>query len=211
MTTNINEVAVGSLGDVNVGLAATVPALNALSAQLDAAIAFALGPLQSDLAAALDAALGAQAQLSITLVDPIAYLRQALQAVLELSASLTAALSLPPLVLPIPEIAASASIAAALSAKLGTISALIDAAIAVKIPAARLAAGFSLDLGEVVLLSFDGISDPTTLATIGGLIDAKFNAGIGGGAIGPFDRAAGIIMVVKSPAVFAALSQIVQS
>lgn len=214
MTATIDDVLVGTLGEANIGLAAGVGALNPLAAQLDAMIAFGLGPQQSDLSASLDASLGLQATLALTLTDPTANIRAALQAIIELTGTLTAALSLPPTILDVSaELGASAAISAALAAKLGAISLLLDAAVSVKIPAVRLAADLAaaIAVGDVVLLSFDGFSDPTDLQTIGGLIDSKFSAGIGAGAIGPTDLAAGIIMVAESPSVFASLGAIIQT
>lgn len=212
MTATIDDVLVGSLGDANVGLAAGVGSLNPLAAQLDAMIAFGVGPLQSDLSASLDASLALTANLALSVSDPTANIRAALAAIVELSATLTASLSLPPTVLNLSaEIGASAALSAALTAKLGTISLLLEAALAVKIPATRLAADLSaaISAGDVVLLSFDGFSDPTDLQTIGGLIDTKFSSGIGSGAIGPGDTAAGIIMVATTPSVYASLQTII--
>lgn len=212
MTATIDDVLVGSLGDANVGLAAGVGSLNPLAAQLDAMIAFGVGPLQSDLSASLDASLALTANLALSVADPTANIRAALAAIVELSATLTASLALPPTVLNLSaEIGASAALSAALTAKLGTISLLLEAALAVKIPATRLAADLSaaISAGDVVLLSFDGFSDPTDLQTIGGLIDTKFSSGIGSGAIGPGDLAAGIIMVATEPSVYASLQTII--
>jgi hypothetical protein len=214
MTATLDEVLVGTLGEANIGLAAGVASLNPLAAQLDAMIAFGLGPLQSDISASLDASLSLQATLALTLSDPTANIRAALQALIELTGTLTAALSLPPTVLDVSaELGASAAISAALTAKLGAISLLLDAAVSVKIPAVRLAADLAaaISAGSIVLLSFDGFSDPTDLQTIGGLIDSKFSTGIGGGLIGPTDSVAGIIMVAESPSVFASMGAIIQT
>ncbi len=214
MPATIDDVLVGTLGEANIGLAAGVAALNPLAAQLDAMIAFALGPLQADLSASLDAALGLSATLTLTATDPTALIRAALQAVIELQATLTAALSLPPIIFELgAEIGASVALSAALSVRLGLINALLEAAISIKIPAVRLAASLAaaLNAGDVVLMSFDGISDPTDLQQIGSLIQSKFNTGIGGGAVGPTENVAGIIMVVTSPSVFASLGAIIQT
>ena len=214
MTATIDDVLVGTLGEANIGLAAGVGVLNPLAAQLDASIAFALGPLQADLSASLDAAIGLQATLALTATDPTALIRSALQAIIELQATLSAALSLPPVVLELSaELGASAALSAALSAKLGAITAILEAAVSIKIPAVRLAAELAaaLNAGDVVLLSFDGLSDPTNLQTIGNLVSSKFSAGIGSGAIGPTENVAGIIMVVTSPSVFASLGAIIQT
>ena len=214
MTATLDEVLVGTLGEANIGLSAGVAALNPLAAQLDAMIAFGLGPLQSDLSASLDASLSLQATLALTLADPTANIRAALQAIIELTGTLTAALSLPPTVLNVSaELGASAAISAALTAKLGAISLLLDAAVSVKIPAVRLAADLAaaISAGSIVLLSFDGFSDPTDLQTIGGLVDSSFSSGIGSGLIAPSDNVAGIIMVAENPSVFASLGLIIQT
>jgi hypothetical protein len=214
VTATLDEVLVGTLGEANIGLAAGVGALNPLAGQLDAMIAFGVGPLQSDLSASLDASLSLQATLALTLADPTANIRAALQAIIELTGTLTAALSLPPTVLDVSaELGASAAISAALTAKLGAISLLLDAAVSVKIPAVRLAADLAaaISAGSVVLMSFDGFSDPTDLQTIGGLVDSAFSSGIGGGLIAPTDNVAGIIMVAESPSVFASMGLIIQT
>lgn len=214
MTATINEVLVGTLGQANLGLAASVAALNPLAAQLDAMLAFGLGPLQSDLSASLDASIALQATLALSLADPTANIRAALSAVIELTATLSAALSLPPVILDVSaELGASAAISAALTAKLGAISLLLDAAVSVKIPAVRLAADLAaaISAGSIVLLSFDGFSDPTDLQTIGGLINTSFSSGIGSGLIAPTDNVAGIIMVAENASVFSSLGLIIQT
>lgn len=209
----VNDVLAGSLGDMNVGLGAAVGAINPMAAQLDAAIAIGLSPLQVDLSASLNASLALQASLSLSISDPLANIRAALAALIELQASLTAALSLPPITLSLSaELAAAASISAALSAKLGGLKLLIDAMVAIKIPAIRLAADLAADLslGGVVVLSFDGISDGTNLQTIGNKIQARFSdaGGIGFGAIGPTDHVSGIIVVTDFAPTFSAMGRI---
>jgi hypothetical protein len=212
MATTVDEILVGTLGEANIALTAAVGLINPLGAQLDAMVAFGIGPLQADLAASLDASLALTATLSLQVTDPTAAIRAALQALIELQASLSAALALPPLTLSLgAEIGASAALAASLTAKLGTIKLLIDAAIAVKIPALKLAAslGISLGLGDVVVLSFDGINEGSTLADVGSLIQAKFAAGVGAGAITPGELASGVILVTDSNIVFTALGQLI--
>jgi len=222
VTASIDEVLVGTLGEANIGLAAGLGLINPLAAQLDAFIAFGIGPLQSDLSAQFDASLSLQASLALTLTDPTARIRAALQAVIELTAALSAALSLPPTILDVSlELGASAAFSAALTAKLGAIQLLLEAAISVKIPAIRLAAELSaaISAGSIVLLAFDGFSDPTNMQTIGSLINTKFSSAVGspptpgalpGGTIQPTDNVAGIIMLAESPSVFASLGAIIQ-
>lgn len=212
MTATIDDVLVGTVGAAIPGLSASVAVLNPLAAQLDAVIAFGLGPVQSDLSASLDASIGLQATLALTLTDPTANIRKAIQALFELLSVLQAALSLPPVVLNVSaELGASAALSAALSAKLGAINQLLNAAIAVKIPAVRLAANLTsvLTTNGIVVESFDGLSDPTTLQQIGGLINTKFSGGVGAGAIAATDPVAGIIILTNSPLAFAALGAII--
>ena len=223
MAATIDEVLVGSIGDANFGIADTIGLLNPLAAQLDAMIAFGLGPLQADLAASLDASIAFQAALTLQVADPFANIRAALLAIIELQASLTAALSLPPVALTLgAEIGAAAALSASLSAKLGAIQLLLEAAINVKIPAVQLAASLSAAIASpgVVLMSFNGISDPTPLTDVGDLISTAFDSAIGnpptpgapvGGEIQPTDNVAGIIMVVKDASVFANLGLIIRT
>ena len=221
MTATIDEVLVGTLGEANVGLAAGVNLINPLAAQLDAFVAFGLGPLQDDLQDQFNAALSLQASLVLAATDPTARIRAALQAVIELTATLTASLSLPPSILDVSaEIGAAALLPAALAPKLGAIKHLLEEAIAVKVPAVRLAADLSaaISAGSVVLLSFDGLSDPTDLQTIGGLINTKFQSTVGvpptpgapvGGLLQPSDNVAGVILLAGDSSVFTALSAII--
>lgn len=210
MATTVDDILVGNLGEAIPALSLSVGFINPLGAQLDAMVAFGIGPLQADLAASLDASLALTASLTLQVADPTAYIRSALEALVELSASLTAALALPPTPLLLgAEIGASVSLAAALTAKLGAIKLLIDAALAVKIPALKLVAGLPLGIGNVVVLSFDGINEGSTLSQVGSLIQSKFTSGVGAGAIPPGAPASGVILVTSSSLVFTALGQLI--
>lgn len=219
MSTTVDELFTGGLGEINVGAAAAVGFLNPLGAQVDAMIAFGLGPLQLDLAASLDASLALAASLSLSVSDPLAAIRAALAALIELQASLTAALALPPLTLSLgAELSAAASLSAALSAKLGGLKLLLDAAIAVKIPAIKAAAGLSASLaaGPFVILGFDGLDvlsppDGTmTLQEVGNQIQSLFSGTIGSGpTISSTDNVSGVIIVTKAPLAFSALGNLI--
>lgn len=219
MSTTVDEIFTGGLGQINVGAAAAVGFLNPLSAQLDAMIAFSLGPLTADLAVALDASLALSATLSLQVSDPFANIRAALEALVELQATLAAALSLPPLVLSLSaEIAASASLSAALSAKLGGLNLLLEAAIAVKIPAVKAAAALSASLsaGPFVVLGFDGLDvlappdGNMTLQQVGNQIQSLFSGTIGSGpTISSTDNVSGVIIVTKAPLAFQALGNLI--
>lgn len=219
MATNINEIITGTLGSVNIGAAQAVNVINPLAGQLDAMVAFGIGPLQSDLASSLGAALSLQATLRLQTTDPFSAIRHALQALIELQGSLTAALSLPPVVLSVTaELTAAASVAAAVTAKLGAIKLLLDAATNIKIPSVRLASDLAaaLSAGPVVLLSFDGMNvsgsggpPGATLQEVGASIAAKFSFPVGSPAIQPTDAVSGIVIITKTPAAFTALGSIV--
>jgi len=219
MGTTVDELFTGGLGDINVGAAAAVAFLNPLSAQMDAMLAFSLGPLVADLSVQLDASLALSATLALSISDPFANIKAALEALIELQASLTAALALPPLVLSLSaEISASAALSAALSAKLGGLNLLVDAAIAVKIPAVKAAASLSASLaaGPFVILGFDGLDvlppadGNMTLQQVGNAIQAKFSGTIGSGpTISSSDQVSGVIIVTKAPLAFSALGNLI--
>lgn len=206
----VDEVASGTLGTLNTGLSALNISLPGLTAQLEAAIALGLGPLKFDLAAQLNAALTIQASVAFNIGNPLAAIQAALLAVAQLQAALQIALTLPPIQISVSaELSAAASLAATLSARLGLIEGIISAALAVKIPITQLSLdlGGALSAGPAILLSFDGISDGTSMSGIGSLIAAKFASPVtfSGDTINPGDPVSGMIIITKADAVFAAL------
>jgi hypothetical protein len=210
----VEEVAGGTLGELNVAAAAAIGLIGPLSAQIDAMLAIGLGAFQADLAVQLSAQLALSANLALSIGNPLEALRLAIAAVAQLQAALTLALSLPPIQLTIgAQIGVSAAASAALTAKLGLIKGLIAAALRIKLPAVKAAAGFAaaLGAGPAIALSFDGISDSTSLSAIGSLVSAKFGAGVefNGNAIGPGEPASGVIIVTKGASVYAALGGII--
>jgi hypothetical protein len=212
----VDEVAGGTLGAINVGALALNTTLPALSAQIDALIALGLGPAKLDLAASLNATVAAQAELQVTIGDPLATLKAALAAVIQLQASLSASLSLglPPIELSATaQLSASAALAVSLQARLGVIEGLIRAALAVTIPAIHLSDGLgsALGVGPAIVLAFDGISDGTNMAAIGALLQTKLAAPVtfGGDTINPGDPVSGVVIITKASPVFAALAQLI--
>jgi hypothetical protein len=198
----------GTLGSLNVGVAAAVAFLWPLGAQIDFLLALGLGPFEFDLAIQFEASLALQASLSLSISDPLLGLQLALQAVAQLQAALQAALTLPTFSISIgAELSASISLAAALSAKLGNIKLLIEAALAIKIPAMKLAMQLQLALsaGPAFLLSITG----TDLATAGTDISTMFTAGLVDpgppNSILPADPVTGIILITKNAAAGAAI------
>jgi len=199
----------GTLGSLNVGLAAALGFLWPLGAQIDALIALGIGPFELDLALQFDASLALQATLSLQVSNPLAALLLAIQAMAQLQAALQAALALPPLTLSLSaELGASVALAGALSAKLGGLRILIEAALAIKIPAMKLASELQAQLGAgpAFLLSFTG----GTLAQAGSAINTAFSAGLTDpgppNSIAPGDPVTGIIMLTKDPTAAASIS-----
>jgi hypothetical protein len=211
MATPVDHIGTLDLGDFNFGLTGALGVINPLAAQLDAAVSLGLGPLQADLAAALDASLGVQAQLSLTVSNPLADIAAAIAALVELQASLQASLALPTISINA-DLSAQASISAALSARLGGLQLLLDAIIAVKIPAVKLLGDLQAALGaDVEVLSYDGLPSAGpppdgTLADMGNKIQALFSSGVGG--IGPNDQVSGIIVLASVVASFDAMGAI---
>lgn len=210
---SIDEVAGGALGSINIGLASANIFLPGLAAQIDAAIGSGLGPFKVDLATSLNAALAAQASITASIGDPLAAIRAALTAVAQLQASLSAALALPPIQLSLSaELSATAALAGTLTAKLGLIDGVIRAALAVKLPAINFSEGIGLALGvgPAILLGFDGISDGTSMQSIGSLIQTKLGTPVtfGGDTINPTDNVSGVLILTTVSPVFTAMSQL---
>jgi len=163
--------------DFNVGAAAAVGFLNPLAIQLDALLALGLGPFQVALAAQFNAAIALQAQLSLNIsigdLSIIAMLRASIAALAQLQVALAASLTLglPPIQIGVgAELAATAALAVTLQARLGAIQLLIQAALAIKIPAIRASAMLSLALGvgPFFAISFSGTTVQAVHAWLGG-------------------------------------------
>lgn len=206
------EIAGGTLGSVNVGLAAAVGFINPLGAQLDAFLGLTLGPLQAEISAQLNANLAVQASLGLSIGDPLVALRAALAAVAQLQAAIEASIAFPININANAQLSATAALAGALSAKLGLLDAAVKALLAIKIPALEAAAtlGATLSAGPIVLMEFSG----GTLAAHGTAISAAFNAGVGStvlpplDVINPGDLSFGYILVTKNPIAFGALTAV---
>lgn len=154
-----------TLLEFNVGAAAAVGFLNPLAAQIDALLALGIGPFQLALNAQFNAALGLQAQLALTIsigsFGIAAQLKGAIAALAQLQAALAASLSLgiPPISIGLSaELSATAALGASLKLQLGGLQILIQAALAIKIPAIQAAANLSaaLAVGPFFAISFSG-------------------------------------------------------
>jgi hypothetical protein len=206
----VNILGAFPIGGINIAAAASLGIVAPLFAQLDLALfgAFGLGGLQADISAQFNAAVAAQISVSLTIQDPTLLL----SGLANLMANIQLALNLP---VPALDIGANVSLALALGLRLGGISALIEAMLAVKLPAVAFFAALAaaLSVGPVFLLNFDNPTISGGLAGAGAQIAAQFAAGLvdGGDFITPIEPALGIILVTKSPSVFASLGLVLKT
>lgn len=203
-----------TLGELNVGLAGAVGFLNPLSAQIDALLALGIGPFEADLALQFNAALAAQATISLQIGNPLAALQAAISALAQLQAALQLALTLPPVQLSLSaELTASAALAATLSAKLGSLSILVQAALGIKIPAVQLAAELSASLsaGPVFLHQFTGDTLSGTMNDIGSFSSGMSDPGNPSNDITPGEQVSGFLFTTKNPTAFVSMQAIFQT
>jgi hypothetical protein len=213
----ITKIESGNLINFNVGLAAAIPLIDPLAAQLNAVLALGLGPFQAALAAQLNAALAARVQLGLSLtgLDFIEKIAASVKALIALQASLAIAPVFPSVQIQT-SLSASVALAASLQVQLGLINALIKASLAVQIPVVNLMGqlGAALSAGPVVFFLCE---DHATLSAQGAAINAAFNNpnGLGGSTalfvdkIKPGENVFVACFVMKDPYVFTALQTII--
>lgn len=200
----------GTLVDINVAAAGSLTILNPLLAQIDFTLfgSLGLGALQANLQAQLSAALQASLDIGLGISNPYAGFAAALAGIAVLQATITLALSgtIPAVSLDIgASLSAMAAFAATLGVQIGGIEALIQAGIAVKIPAVSFAGSLAaaLSAGPIFVLSWDGIP----LSQAGANINADFSTGLslGPNNILPSDTVYGLLLVTKAPSAWAAI------
>lgn len=205
----------GTLFDINVAASAALVVLNPLLAQIDFTLfgSLGLGALQADLSAQLSAALQASLDIGIGISNPFAGFVAALAGIAVLQAQIQLALSgaIPTISIEAgASLSALASFSALLSVQIGGLEALIQAGLAVKIPAVNLAAQIqaALSAGPLFVLSFayDGTT-PLSLASVGASIAADFSAGLDHGPnhIASTDNVYGLVIVTKGVSAWGAL------
>jgi hypothetical protein len=203
----VNEVATGTVGDVNFAAAAAVGFINPLGAQIDAFLGATLGPFQAELQAQLQANIDVGIGLGLSITNPFASLEAVLIAIANLQAAISAGLTLPAIQLNA-ELTANADLIAGLEIKLGILDLAVQALLNIKIPALGLAADATAALAGpgVVLLEMT----PNTLAAHGAEINNLFGVtGITG--IAPGDTGVvGYILVAKTPGIKASFDFIFQ-
>jgi len=179
----VEAIAGGSLGSVNFAADLAAKALFPLGAALDGFLAASLGPLQANLQAQLNAQLSTSVAIGLQIGDPLAGIKAALAAVGTLAASLQASLAFPISFDIGIQLSATLKLIAELEVQLGLLNIAIDLLLKIKIPALEAAANIlaELNAGSVILVELDG----TSLATLGGEIQTKFNSSLVFPTVGP--------------------------
>jgi hypothetical protein len=202
-----------TLGEINVAAKASLLALNPLLAQVDFALfgSLGIGALQANLQAQLQAALKASLDIGLNIGNPFAGFQLALAGIAALQAQITLALAggIPTISIEATgQLSAMAALAAALEIQIGGLEALIQGALAVKIPAVSFAADLqaSLGAGPVFLLSFEDMALSAAGTSIGGSFSTGLNHS--GNTIAPGDVCSGIILVTKNPTAWSALKTV---
>lgn len=200
----------GTLIDINVAAAGSLTVLNPLLAQIDFTLfgSLGLGALQANLSAQLSAALQASLDIGLGISNPYAGFAAALAGIAVLQATITLALSgaIPAVSLEIGgQLSALAAFAATLGVQIGGIEALIQAGLAVKIPAVTFAGQLAaaLSAGPIFVISWEN----TPMASVGASINADFSTGLslGPNMILPGENVYGVLLVTKAPAAWAAI------
>ena len=212
----IDHIKGATLIDFNVGCAGAVLLLNPMAAQIDALLALGLGPFQTALAAQFNAALSAQATLSLQIslgdIGLLVALQASIRALVALQASMALGLPIPSLSLGA-ELGASVALMATLQVLLGGVRLLIEAALAVKIPAIRAAAALAaaLSAGPFFGISFGMTLPQSTLAAQGAEFASLFATGLvdGTNVIDPGDPVFGVMLICKVPTLQTALQAII--
>lgn len=200
----------GTLLNINVAAKAALVLLNPLLAQIDFTLfgSLGLGALQADLSAQLSASLQATLDIGIGISNPLLGFQAALAGIAVLEAQIALALSgaIPSISIQAgAQLSALASFSALLAVQIGGLEVMIQAALALKIPAAQFAAALqaALSAGPLFVLSFED----TPLSSVGTSLSGDFSAGLdnGGNHIGPSDHVYGIVIVTKAVSAWGAL------
>lgn len=201
----------GTLANINVAAAGSLAVLNPLMAQVDFSLfgSLGIGALQADLQAQLSASLQASLDIGIGISNPYAGFAVALAGIGLLQAQISLALSgaIPTVSIEAgAQLSALASFAALLEVQIGGLEALIQGALAVKIPAVSFAGSLAaaLSAGPVFVISWDSVA----LGTAGADINADFSAGLSlsGNSITPAELTYGVLLVTKAPTAWAGIS-----
>jgi hypothetical protein len=197
----------GDIGSINVGLFAAVGLLGPLLAQIDLMLygSIGIGALHADFSLQLSAALQASLDIGLNLSNPFIGFSLALSAIATLQAQIALALSgqisfsLDASL----QLSANASFSAALSARLGGLELVIQAAIALKIPAIEFLARLNLSAGPLLVASWEDMRLDQAAAQF--QFDAANGMSYGPTTINAFDMTYGVVIFTKSPVAWASL------
>ena len=203
MATDMQVDYFGTLGGFCIGFAAVLPLLTELQLLLSAQ--FGIGPLMLDLNLQLQAAISLQASLSVSLavgLDIEAQLQALLSLMLSLSVTVALSVNL--------GLSIQAQLVAALTLQIGGLSLQIAAVLALELPLLAILANLSLGPLYVLPFGFSSVTSGTyTLQDAG----ADFNSyattqigSLGQDIIYPSNPVLGLILIMKEPAVAAAVS-----
>lgn len=196
----------GPIGGINIGLFAAVGLLNPLLFQLDLSLfgSLGIGALQANLSAQLSAALSASIDISIGISNPLAGFMLALAACASLAAELSLAISIGlPVLEASVQLSATAALAANLSLQIGGLELLIQAALAIKLPAVAFLAGLDLSAGPLLVASWENIP----LSSAGAMLHSDMSDGMsyGPNTIAAHELTYGVMIFTKSPTAWVGL------
>ena len=196
----------GPIGGINIGLFAAVGLLNPLLFQLDLSLfgSLGIGALQANLSAQLSAALSASIDISIGISNPLAGFMLALAACASLAAELSLAISIGlPVLEASVQLSATAALAANLSLQIGRLELLIQAALAIKLPAVAFLAGLDLSAGPLLVASWENIP----LSSAGAMLHSDMSDGMsyGPNTIAAHELTYGVMIFTKSPTAWVGL------
>lgn len=198
----------GTLGSINVGLAAAVGLLGPLMGQLDFMLygSIGIGALGADFAVQLSASLQASAGIALSIGNPFIGFQIALSAIVSLQAQIALALSgaIPAFSLEASiQLSANAALSANLLARIGGLELLIQAALLLKIPVLELLARLNLSAGPFMLVSWENLR--LDAAGTQFALDASNGIAYGPNSVGAAEPTYGIVLFTKSPAAWASL------
>lgn len=198
----------GPVGGVNAAASASLNILGPLLAQIDFSLfgSLGIGTLKANLQAQLSASLKASLDLGIGISNPFAGFQAALGGIAALQAQISLALSgaIPAVSIEAnAQLSALASFSGLLAVQIGGLEALIQASLAVKIPAVEFMAGLNLSAGPIMAVAWTD----TPLNVVGAALNNDFSTGLsfGPSSIAPGDSTYGILLLTKSPSAFLSL------
>ena len=208
----------GGLGEINIAVSGALAVLNPLLAGVDLSLFGSLGlvSIKENFQLQLNAALSASVSINLGLVNPLLAYQQLLDDIARLYADILRVLSqgfIPAVSVEITtQISAVLALAASLELQIGNLTLLIQALLALKIPAFSVAGSLAahLSAGSAIVISFDQNTTPLTLAGAGSAIAAQFASGLSSGpaTILPTEPVYGVVIVTKLPSTWAALQAI---